>query len=68
MSAKFKIIQCSFSEYTGRPFHCDLTYPCNYFKDEIKLDPREWLCIPAANTYNTITFIYRRQHSHNKPS
>jgi hypothetical protein len=67
-SATFKIIQCSFSEHMGRPFHCDLAYPCHYFKEEIKLDSREWLCIPRANTYNTLTFIYRRQYSHNTPS
>ena len=68
ISATFKTIQCSFSEHMGRPFHCDLTHPCNYFKEEIKLDPREWLCIPTANTYDTHTSIYRRQYSHNTPS
>lgn len=43
-------------------------HACNYFKEETNLDPREWLCIPTANTYDMLTFIYRRQYSHNTPS
>ena len=52
----------------GGPFHCHLTYPCNYFKEEIKLDPRDRLCIPTANTYDTLTFTHKRHYSHNTPS